>query len=127
MTLRKGTSNLFNLLTLSPNDLRRASSLKPYLSHKSAKKDHASCFFMVGLSQHSQLITQVEKKPFQITVTPFDFAWDRMATLIARGAGLGKKLVAPTFQGGLSFSTLMSKISTYSASSELIIAYDRIR
>jgi hypothetical protein len=110
MAIRKGTGNLFNILTLSPNELRRASDSKPYLSHLSAKKDYASCFFMVGLSQHSQLITASPKKDgYQVTVTPFDFAWDRTAALIAHGAKLGTKIVAPTFQGGLSFSTIMSE------------------
>ncbi|KAF8573295.1 hypothetical protein K439DRAFT_1559686 [Ramaria rubella] len=73
-------------------------ALEGYLVHKNMK-DRASCFFMVGIVVHSQLITPTDRESYQITIIPPDFNWDCIIFNITTGLGLGdkKRVLLKTF------------------------------
>jgi hypothetical protein len=63
---------------------------------------------MIGVVAYSQLLNASTRGAFQITITPFEFSWQRIIANIAWGGNLGNMVYVPTFQGGISFGTVLA-------------------
>ena len=66
---------------------------------------------MVGLiTAYSQLLKASTCGAFQITITCFEFSWEIIIVNIAHDGNLCNRLYVPTFQGGISFGTVLAGI-----------------
>ena len=81
---------------------------RPYLQRIADGHDRPSVFFLVGCVTYSQICTAAPSKKgktsYQVCLTPFDWAWNRICGNIA-AAMPTNRIFVPTYMGGISFST----------------------
>ena len=103
LSLHPGGNRIANLAMLTPSTVRPVIwHNRPYPQCIADGHDRPSLFFLVGCVSYSQICTtpsyKKSKTSFQLCVTPFDWAWNRICGNIAIAIPSDRFFI-PTYMG----------------------------